>query len=123
MKQERNTTINIGRAVEIDQRDNPREYQREYQRLWRAKHKHYYRDKRRLKKKTIIGDNMKGLKELQNAWNLFLVKCIEVHYKTSDYNEDELKKLAEDVTNKITDCLEEMKNEREVNNEIDNTQG
>ena len=39
---------------------------------------------------------------------------IEYEYRTSAYNEDELKKLADDVTNKIANYLEEMKQENEA---------
>lgn len=42
---------------------------------------------------------------------------IEYEYCTSSYNEDELKKLADDVTNKIANYLEEMKQENEDKNE------
>ena len=49
-----------GRAVDIDQREDPRGYQREYQRQWRAKHPHYYRDiarkKAQLKKRKTINN-------------------------------------------------------------------
>lgn len=60
---------------------------------------------------------MSKLTEIQSAWNLFVAKGIEFEYKTSAYNEDELKKLADDVTNKITSYLEEMKQEREDKDE------
>ena len=103
-----------GRVVNINQKESPeayREYQREYQRLWRKKHKHYYRELKRKKKE------MKKLEEIQKACDIFISKSIELEYKTSSYNEDELRKLADDVTNKITNYLEETKNEREEKDE------
>ena len=102
--------MSTGRVVEIDQRVNPREYQREYQKIWRKKNPHYYRD---LKRKQKEVQEMNKLQEIQNACDIFISKSIELEYKTSAYNEDELKKLADDVTNKITNFLEETKNERE----------
>ena len=59
---------------------------------------------------------MNKLQEIQNACDIFISKSIELEYKTSSYNEDELKKLADDVTNKITNYLEETKTESEVSN-------
>ena len=48
-----------GRVVNINQKDSPeadREYQREYQRIWRKKNPHYYRD---LKMKSQESNQMK----------------------------------------------------------------
>ena len=90
-----------------------RAYQREYQKIYRKRHKHYYRDLKRKKKEA---EDMNKLQEIQNACDIFISKSIELEYKTSSYNEDELKKLADDVTNKITNYLEETKTESEVSN-------
>lgn len=87
-----------------------------YQRQWRAKHPDYYRSRYK-KKEEIIGEEMVKLQEIQSAWNLFISKSIEYEYHTSAYNEDELKKLADDVTNKIANYLEEMKQENEEKDE------
>ena len=106
-----------GRVVEIDQRVDPRSYQREYQKLYRKRFPHYYRD---LKRKQKEVQEMNKLQEIQNACDIFISKSIELEYKTSSYNEDELKKLADDVTNKITNYLEETKNEREETDESNN---
>ena len=54
---------------------------------------------------------MVKLQEIQSAWNIFISESIEFEYRTSAYNEDELKKLADDVTNKIANYLEEMRKE------------
>lgn len=97
-----------GRVVEIDQRVDRRSYQREYQKIWRKRHPHYYRDFKRKK-----AEYMNKLTEIQNACNVFISKSIEIEYSTSSYNECELKKLADDVTNKITNYLDEVKQERE----------
>lgn len=107
----------VGRKVEVDQRENPREYQREYQRIYRQTHKEYFRAYAKKKwlenknKKNLEKIDMTKLNDIQNAWNLFVAKGIEFEYKTSAYNEDELKKLADDVTSKISNYLEEMKRE------------
>ena len=106
-----------GRVVNINQKDSPeayREYQREYQKIWRKKNPHYYRDLK-IKQKEV--QEMNKLQEIQNACDIFISKSIELEYKTSSYNEDELKKLADDVSNKITNYLEETKNEREEKDE------
>ena len=86
---------------------------RAYQKLWRERHPDYYRSRYK-KKNEIIVESMTKLTEIQSAWNIFISKSIEFEYRTSAYNEDELKKLADDVTNKIANYLEEMKQENEV---------
>lgn len=108
----RNILTNTGRVVEIDQRIDPKGYHKLYQRKWRREHPHYYRDLKR-KKKDV--QDMQKLNEIQNACNIFISKSIELEYSTSSYNEDEIKKLADDVTNKITNYLEEISKENEVN--------
>lgn len=106
-----------GRVVNINQKESPeayREYQREYQKIFRKRHKQYYRDLKRKKKEA---EDMGKLTEIQNACNIFISKSIELEYSTSSYNEDELRKLADDVTNKITNYLDEIKKESdEVSN-------
>ena len=107
-----------GRVVNINQKDSPeayREYQREYQKIWRKKFPHYYRD---LKRKEKEVQDMDKLQEIQNACNIFISKSIELEYETSAYNEDELKKLADDVTSKIANYLEEMRKENEDKDEV-----
>lgn len=106
-----------GRVVEIDQKKDYTSYQREYQRIYRQTHKEYFRAYAKKKwlekknKKNLEKIDMTKLNDIQNAWNLFIAKGIEFEYKTSAYNEDELKKLADDVTNRIANYLEEMKKE------------
>lgn len=101
-----------GTLFEISERENPREYQRAYQKRYRELHPDYYRSRYK-KKNEIISKEMVKLQEIQSAWNLFVAKGIEFEYKTSAYNEDELKKLADDVISKIANYLEEMKQENE----------
>ena len=112
--------MNIGRVVNINQKESPeayREYQRLYQKIYRKRHKHYYRDLKRKKKEV---EDMSKLQEIQNACDIFISKSIELEYKTSSYNEDELKKLADDVTNKITNYLKEINQESEETDESNN---
>lgn len=105
-----------GTLFDISEKDDKKTYMREYQRLWRAKNPEYYRSRYK-KKSEMIGEEMTRLNEIQSAWNLFVAKGIEFEYKTSAYNEDELKKLADDVTSKIANYLEEMKQENEDEDE------
>lgn len=106
----------VGTLLGISERENPREYQKAYQKRYRELHPDYYRSRYK-KKNEIIGKEMVKLQEIQSAWNIFISKSIEFEYRTSAYNEDELKKLADDVTNKIANYLEEMKQENEAKNE------
>ena len=100
-----------GRVVEIDQRVNPREYQREYQKIWRKRHKHYYRDLHRKKKEA---EDMKKLEDIVSKFNEIQVNCLEVKYGTSAFNEDKMKTLVEDFNKLMNDCIEELKNESKV---------
>ena len=99
-----------GRVVEIDQRVNPREYQREYQRLWRKKNPHYYRDLKRKKKEV---QDMQKLEDIVSKFNEIQVNCLEVKYGTSAFNEDKMKTLVEDLNKMMNDCIEELKIESE----------
>lgn len=101
-----------GTLLGISEKDNPQEYMKVYCRIWRAKHPDYYKS-RYIKKSDVIGEEMVKLQEIQSAWNIFISKSIEFEYRTSAYNEEELKKLADDVTNKIANYLAEMKQENE----------
>lgn len=101
-----------GTLLGISEKDNKTEYMRLYQRQWRAKNPDYYRS--RYKKKNLtVKEEMTRLNEIQTAYNMFIARGIEYEYRTSAYNEDELKKLADDVTNKIANYLAEMKQENE----------
>ena len=111
MNHERNILMNIGRVVEIDQRVDRRSYIREYQKIWRKRHPHYYRDLLR-KKKEI--EDMSKLQEIQNVWNEIQVNCLEVKYKTSAFNEDKMKTLVEDFNKLMNDYIEELKKDSEV---------
>lgn len=103
----------VGTVLGISEKDNKKEYMKAYQRRYRQLHPEYYRSRYK-KKNEIIKEDMVKLQEIQSAWNIFISKSIEYEYRTSAYNEDELKKLADDVTNKIANYLEEMKQENEV---------
>lgn len=102
----------VGTLLGISERENPKEYQRAYQKRYRELHPDYYRSRYK-KKEEIIGADMLKLQEIQSAWNLFVSKSIEFEYHTSAYNEEELKNLADDVTSKIANYLIEMKIENE----------
>ena len=55
-----------GRVVNINQKDSPeayREYQREYQRIWRKRHKHYYRDLKIKMKSQEYNEMKKTMKQ------------------------------------------------------------
>ena len=93
--------MNIGRVVEIDQREDPRGYQREYQRIWRKEHAHYYRDKARakakLKKKNI------ELKEIHNMTTENDIKEIKEILKRMQESIDKLSNHYPSVTHYCTD--------------------
>ena len=104
-----------GRVVNINQKDSPeayREYQREYQKIWRKKFPHYYRD---LKRKEKEAEEMKKLEEIVSKFNEIQVNCLEVKYGTSAFNEEKMKTLVEDFNNLMKNCIEELKQEQ--NNE------
>ena len=103
-----------GRVVEIDQRVDPRSYQREYQKIWRKKNPHYYRD---LKRKQKEVQEMNKLQDIVSKFNQIQVNCLEVKYGTSAFNEDKMKTLVEDLNKMMNDCIEELKNESEVKEE------
>ena len=42
-----------GRVVPVSEKDNKTEYMRLYQRQWRKNHPHNYRDKARVKRKSL----------------------------------------------------------------------
>ena len=100
-----------GRVVEIDQRVDPRSYRREYQKLYRKRFPHYYRD---LKRKQKEVQSMKQLEDIVSKFNEIQVNCLEVKYGTSAFNEDKMKTLVEDFNKMMNDCIEELKNESEV---------
>ena len=109
--------IRTGRVVEIDQRVDPRSYQREYQRLWRKKHKHYYRDLKRKKKEV---QDMQKLEDIVSKFNEIQVNCLEVKYGTSAFNEDKMKTLVEDFKKMMNDCIEQLKENSEETDESNN---
>lgn len=52
-----------GRVVNINQKEDPKGYQREYQRIWRKNHPHYYRDKARAKARRAKRKSLKDIQE------------------------------------------------------------
>ena len=55
-----------GRVVNINQKESPeayREYQREYQMIWRKRHKNYYRDLKRKMKSQEYNEMKKTMKQ------------------------------------------------------------
>ena len=100
-----------GRVVNINQKESPeayREYQREYQKIWRKKNPHYYRD---LKRKQKEVEEMNKLEDLVSKFNEIQVNCLEVKYGTSAFNEDKMKTLVGDLNKMMNDCIEELKKE------------
>lgn len=103
-----------GRVVPINQKESPeayREYMKAYQKLWRKKNPHYYRDLKRKKKEV---QDMQKLEDLVSKFNEIQVNCLEVKYNTSSFNEDKMKTLVDDFNKLMNDCIEELKNESEV---------
>lgn len=115
MNHERNFMMSTGRVVNINQKESPeayREYQRLYQRLFRKSHPHYYRNLKRKKKEA---EDMSKLEDVVSKFNEIQVNCLEAKYGTSAFNEDKMKTLVEDLNKLMNDCIEELKNEDEVN--------
>ena len=109
--------IRTGRVVNINQKESQeayREYQREYQKIWRKKNPHYYRDLKRKKKEV---QDMQKLEDIVSKFNEIQVNCLEVKYGTSAFNEDKMKTLVVDFNKMMNDCIEELKNESEVKEE------
>lgn len=99
--------------MNINQKDSPeayRAYQREYQKIYRKRHKHYYRDLKRKKKEA---EDMNKLEDIVSKFNEIQVNCLEVKYGTSAFNEDKMKTLVEDLNKLMNDCIEELKQESE----------
>ena len=103
-----------GRVGNINQKESPeayREYQRLYQRIFRKRHPHYYRD---LKSKKEAED-MSKLENVVSKFNEIQVNCLEVKYNTSAFNEDKMRTLVDDFNKLMNDCIEELKKDSEVN--------
>lgn len=100
-----------GRVVNINQKDSPeayREYMKAYQKLWRKKHPHYYRD---LKRKTKEAEDMNKLKEIQNAWNEIVTSSIANEYNKFEKQTDIMPlvdKLHEMLIKYASEVKEEM---------------
>ena len=88
-----------GRVVNINQKDSPeayREYQREYQKIWRKKNPHYYRDIKRNKSqesnhmKKTLKQEVKELKieitRLQNVISDLEIKMNATQKTDIDYS-------------------------------------
>jgi hypothetical protein len=105
----------VGTLLNISERENPREYQRAYQRQWRAKHPEYYRSRYK-KKNEIIGSDMIKLQEIVTKFNEFQCSSLEAEYKTSAFNEDKMKTIVEDLNKLMNDYITELKNEAEDEN-------
>ena len=107
--------MSTGRVVNINQKESPkayRDYQREYQKIFRKRHPHYYRYLKRKKKEA---EDMKKLEDIVSKFNEIQVNCLEVKYGTSAFNEDKMKALVEDFYKLMNDCIEELKNKSQVN--------
>lgn len=78
--------------MNINQKDSPeayRAYQREYQKIWRKRHKHYYRDIKR--KQSQESDNMKKtmkqeVEELKNEIKRLQNIIADLEMKISSQN-------------------------------------
>ena len=105
-----------GRVVNINQKDSPeayREYMKAYQKLWRKRHPHYYRDLKRKKKEA---EDMSKLTEIQNAWNEIVTSAIANEYNKFEKQTDIMPlvdKLHEMLTKYASEVKEEKENEDE----------
>lgn len=95
--------------MNINQKESPeayREYMKAYQRIWRAKHRHYYRDRARMKKNNTLTErydmtdyenDIKEIKEILNRMQESIYKIVnntEPHPQTSQpHNTEESIKI------------------------------
>ena len=96
-----------GRVVNINQKESPeayREYMKAYQKLWRARHKHYYRDLKRKIKSQESNYMKKTLKqeveELQNEISRLQNIIADLEMKISSQNGSSPKEDIDDNLNK-----------------------
>ena len=84
-----------GRVVDINQKESPeayREYQREYQKIWRKKNPHYYRDLKRKMKSQESNKMKKTLKQeveaMQNEITRLQNVIADLEMKISSQNKE-----------------------------------
>ena len=112
----------IGRKVEVDQRVNPREYQLQYQRIYRKTHKEYFRayaKKRWLEKKNKKNAEkieMTRLNDAQNLWNEIVTSAIANEYNKFERQTDILP-LVEKLHEMLIKYASEVKAEKEKEDE------
>lgn len=106
-----------GRVVNINQKDSPeayREYMKAYQKLWRKRHPHYYRDLKRKKKEA---EDMSKLTEIQNAWNEIVTSAIANEYNKFEKQTD-IMPLVDKLHEMLTKYASEVKEEKEKEDEV-----
>lgn len=102
----------VGTLLGISERENPKEYQRAYQKRYRELHPDYYRSRYK-KKNEIIGADMIKLQEIVTKFNEFQCNSLEAEYKTSAFNEEKMKTIVEDLNKLMNDYINELKGEAE----------
>lgn len=99
-----------GRVVNINQNDSPeayREYMKAYQKLWRKKNTHYYRDLKRKKKEV---QDMSKLQEIQNLWNEIVCSAVSNEYNNFEKKTD-IMPLVDKLHEMLTKYASEVKEE------------
>ena len=96
-----------GRVVDINQKESPeayREYMKAYQKLWRARHKNYYRDLKRKMKSQESNKMKKTLKQeveaMQNEITRLQNVIADLEMKISSQNVSSPKEDIDDNLNK-----------------------
>ena len=113
----------IGRIVNIDQREDYTSYQREYQKIYRQTHKEYfkaYAKKRWLEKKNKKNEvkvRMTRLNDAQNLWNEIVTSAIANEYNKFEKQTDILP-LVEKLHEMLIKYASEVKAEKEKEDEI-----
>ena len=108
----------VGRKIEVDQRTNPREYQLQYQRIYRQTHKEYFRAY--AKKKWLEKKNQKNLEKIemtrlndaQNIWNEIVTSAIANEYNKFEKQTD-IMPLVDKLHDLLTKYASEVKAEKE----------
>lgn len=100
----------VGTLLGISERENPREYQRAYQKMWRAKNPDYYRSRYK-KKSEIVVEGMTKLNEIQNVWNEIVTSAIANEYNKFEKQTD-IMPLVDKLHDLLTKYASEVKEEK-----------
>ena len=114
----------VGRKVEINQKEDYTSYQREYQKIYRKTHKEYFRAYAKKKwlekknKKNEVKVRMTRLNDAQNLWNEIVTSAIANEYNKFEKQTDIMPlvdKLHEMLIKYASEVKEEKEKEKDAN--------